>query len=147
MNQLKIKYKQINPAIEILILLFLSMFSSCDEMVIYDCNDCVTTEPTSCDLTILTDKSSSPYLQYHVDIYQGRIEDGILIDSFSTFVSTSITVNLNLEYTGVSTIEISGNTYRSINSVTPRAKELVDYCAEPCYVIEDNVLDLRLKYY
>ncbi|MCD4770555.1 MAG: hypothetical protein K8R35_10370 [Bacteroidales bacterium] len=147
MNQLKIKYKQINPAIKILILLFLSMFSSCDEMVIYDCNDCVTTEPTSCDLTILTDKAGSPYSEYHVDIYQGRVEDGIIISSFTSLVSASIEVSLNLEYTGVSTIEISGNTYRSINSVTPRAKELVDYCAEPCYVIKDNVLDLKLKHY
>ncbi|MCD4768996.1 MAG: hypothetical protein K8R35_02370 [Bacteroidales bacterium] len=135
------------PLIKILLLLFLSILLSCDEMVIYDCNDCVTIEPTSCDLTILTDKPGSPSAQYHVDIYQGRIEDGIIIDSFTSFVSASIVVNLNLEYTGVSTIEIEGKTYRAINSVTPRAKELVDYCAEPCYVIEDSVLDLKIKFY
>ncbi len=136
-----------HTALRILFLLLFSILFSCEEMVIYDCNDCVLIEPTSCDLTILTDKEGSPYSEYQVDIYQGRVEDGIIISSFTSLVSASIEVSLNLEYTGVSTIEISGKTYRAINSITPRAKELVDYCELPCFVIKDNILDLKLKHY
>lgn len=132
--------------LKILSLLFISILFSCEEMIIFDCNECFPKEPTSCYLNILVGNQGD-YYPYQVVIYQGRIEDGIIIKSFATSASTSIKVNLNLEYTGVSTIEISGKTYRSINSVTPRAKELVDYCEETCYVIKDDVLDLKLKYY
>lgn len=130
-----------------LVFLFVLVFSfSCEEYgLIFHCPDCTTDEPVRAKLEAKLEAFN--FSQTLVQIWEGNLEDSILLGSFQ---STSETfyhdVTINKKYTVTATYHISGNTYVAVDSVTPRVKYDKELCDDPCYYIYDRIVDLRLKY-
>ena len=84
---------------------------------------------------------------YRVTVYQGRLEDDVVIAERVTRSNFEMIVPLNIEYT-VKAVYIKGDiTYISINSTTPKVEYLEDYCETPCYFVKKNKINMRIKYY
>lgn len=83
-----------------------------------------------------------------ISIYEGNIEDNILIKSY--FINTGVTeVNLkvNRKYTFTARYEeLGGNICVVVNSVYPRVRYETNQCEEPCYYVYDKKVKLKLKY-
>jgi hypothetical protein len=127
--------------------LFISLmivFSCRDFLTIVNCSDCTSDEPPTAKVVM---NFSPNYYNINVNIYDGNLEDSILywsISSSSTQLSTSLPLNktysISAQYNTV-----GGSTYFVINSITPRVRYVTDQCNEPCYVVYDNTVNLRLK--
>ncbi len=133
--------------LKILLLLFLLIQSSCEDTIIYDCEDCNEKEPYDCELSIkLSSFSATDY--YHLTIYQGKIEDDIVIyDGVERLESIKIRVPLNAEYSVKAVYTKGERLFISINSIFPKVEYREDYCDVPCYFIKDYKVDMRIKYY
>lgn len=134
--------------LKILLLLFLLMQSSCEDTIIYDCEDCNEEEPSDCDLSIKLSTVYSATDTYRLTIYLGKVEDDMVIyDQVERLQSFKIRVPLNSEYTVKVVYKKDEKFYISINSIFPRVEYLEDYCEVPCYIIKDDKVDMRIKYY
>lgn len=138
--------KQMIRAIRFLIFPFLVLFFSCEEQGwIVKCPDCTVEEPVEAVLRIRLSIVNYDYVR--VSIYEGELEDNILIGWFDTHSDTETrTVSLNKMYTVTADYLIEGVSYRAVNSAIPRVKYEKSQCDEPCYFIYDSSVDLRLKY-
>ncbi len=132
---------------KIIFLLFLMMQSSCEDINIYDCKDCNEEEPYDCELSVKLNNVYNAVDSFHVTIYQGKVEDDIVIYDQRVGDSFSLWVPLNSEYSVKALYSKGENQYISINSTFPRVKYREDYCDVPCYFIKDNEVDMRIKYY
>ncbi len=134
--------------LKILLFLFILMQSSCEDTIIYDCDDCYEEEPYDCELSIKLSSSYSATDTYHLTIYQGKVEDDIVIyDNVERLESFKIRVPLNAEYSVKAVYTKGERLFISINSIFPKVEYLEDYCDVPCYFIKDNEVDMRIKYY
>jgi len=135
----------LHRAVRIFLLLFASVFFSCEEQGTFaNCDDCSADEPFTATLEFTL--SHPGYASKKVQIYEGNIEDSILYASLSTSgTSLTLTVNLNKLYTATATYYIPGDYYIVIDSATPRVRFTEGQCEEPCYYVYDRKLDLRLK--
>lgn len=137
----------------ITIILFIStvLLFSCEELdSIVQCQECVYDEPQAAELRIKT--GSTDWIIYGskpvvIRIYEGNLEDDILMASFTTTSDvTSYTVSLNKKYTVTATYKLGDNTYIAVDSVVPGVKYIKNQCDEPCYYVYGRTLNLRLKY-
>ena len=120
---------------------------SCEDTNFY-CSDCNTKEPYEATLKCqidIDDKNGTL-----VQIWEGKLEDNILIDSTriprsSTTKVFNKKVPLNRHYTITATYIIDNKTYVAVGSALPRIKH-TDKCDEPCYYIYGNEVNLQLKY-
>jgi hypothetical protein len=135
-----------NRIILIFILLVFVIFFSCEEQGIFinNCTDCLADEPLKTELEVKIDASS--YSGVLIQIWEGNLEDSILLGQFREF-STTFTheVTLNKKYTLTATYNIQDNTYVVVDSATPRVRFDKDKCDDPCYLVYDKKLDLSLK--
>ena len=138
-----VKYYQ--SGIRVLFLLFLAAAFSCEEQGWFaDCNDCSPTEPANEYLIIKFTKAQPVAI---LNIYEGELEDGVLISTVSPGSDTyTIAVRLNKKYTATATYDIDGKTYTAVDSAFPRTKYTETQCNDPCWYVYDNELDLRIKY-
>jgi len=130
-----------------IILLLLIVFSfSCEEQVLFiNCQDCLADEPSNTVLDFNLNFINNAGVL--LNIYEGKLEDDILIDSFNIFSAPfSYDASINTEYTVTATYNISGKEYVVVDSATPRVKFDKNQCDNPCYVVYDKVLNLKLKY-
>lgn len=125
------------------------IFMSCDEKILFvKCTDCTDTEPVEASLEvklsgILGETSVVP----QVRIYEGNIEDSILLGTFTvTDVVWQHTVAVNKKYTLSATYKTATDTYVAIDSTTPRVKYDTQQCDNPCYYIYGKSVNLRIKY-
>jgi len=129
-----------------LVFIILVVFFSCEKPVtgIINCSECTSDEPVTTQLNIKLDKL--PELTT-INIYEGYLEDSVLLKSFSTRSSTTFNydVPVNKLYTITATYSREAK-YIVINSVTPRVLYDEVSCDEPCYYVYDRKVDLRLKY-
>ena len=134
-------------AIKIFPVIAFIFFLACkDQGVIVRCPDCVAEEPMKTILDVKLDSGYSGYVTI-IKVYEGNIEDSIIYSSFKTSKSsTTIPVTINKKYSVTATYYLSDNYYVAIDSATPRVKFEKSQCANPCYFIYDNNIDLRLKY-
>jgi hypothetical protein len=135
--------------LRISIICLLSVFLSCEEGDWFKrkCEDCLAEEPLTAPVKItLSPLSYSNYFPT-LSIYEGNLEDSILIDKFETS-STSFTrgFSVNKKYTIVARYYVYGTYYEAINSFTTGVVYERFMCVSPCYRITDNNCDLRLKY-
>jgi len=108
------------------------------------CSDCTTTEPHEATLECRVDLSNIKMIH----IWEGKLEDGVLIDSMLKY-STSVfkkNVPLNKHYTITATYIIDNKTYIAVGSALPRVRHTTNKCDQPCYYVYGNEVDLRLKY-
>lgn len=128
--------------------IFLILTLSCDKPGMFaSCNDCESSEPSQVSLKVKIDPFSVTNYHSWVDIYEGNIEDDVLIGTYTSDTSPlSIKVWINKKYTLAATYYGNGIYYVAIDSATPRVRYESDMCDNPCYLVYDNNVDLRLKY-
>ena len=134
--------KKVYPFVCFLIILLFS----CEGWEMVSCDSCLYEEPTVADLHISLSNGEATQGIYTVTIYKGKLEDGIVLESFETYLSTQREVSLNTEYTVTASTTINGNTYVSVGSVVPRVKTHYG-CDDVCYYVVNDKIRLRLKYY
>lgn len=135
-----------NTVVKILLFIILTVCFSCEDIdqYIVNCSECHTNKPVSAVLEIQINSTSG---KVFINIYEGNIEDNIIYDSFSTLSSgISHSVPLYKTYTLTATYSYYGNQYTTVSSVVPRVKYVKDLCEEPCYVVYNKMVDLKLKY-
>ena len=125
---------------------------SCEVSDIFvNCSDCTVNEPydvtIKCRIDVNTQNSTL------VQLWEGKLEDNILVDSTRIFLTAgwqpdwiyNKTVPLNKHYTITATYIIDNKTYVAVGSVSPKIKH-IDKCDEPCYYVYGNEVNLQLKY-
>lgn len=136
-----------NIALKISGLVLLIICMSCEEMRLYDCSNCLETEPVEAFIDIrLTQYPPDQQEQFTVRIYRGKVENSILIDELIVNDSFRVRGIINQEYSAVAVYERDNREYVIINSATPRLVDRSDYCERACYMVKDTEIDLRLKY-
>ncbi|HEX7493057.1 MAG TPA: hypothetical protein VF346_02465 [Bacteroidales bacterium] len=122
-------------------------FSCEEEVILVNCQDCISEEPSDTSLEIKLDASSTGYDTF-IKIYEGNLEDSILYSSQqgNTFYSLKVPVAINKKYTVTATYHIHDNYYTAVDAATPRVKYDKNQCKDPCYFVYDKDIDLRLKY-
>jgi hypothetical protein len=126
-------------------LLLIISFSCEDQIFIIPCSDCTADEPVDAELTAKLDTKYNETVV--VKIWEGNLEDSILMGSYLTSGSTfTQQVILNKKYTLTATYHISNDKYTTVDSATPRVKYEKTQCDNPCYYVYDRECDLRLKY-
>lgn len=128
--------------------LFIVFFFSCEKGFITNCSDCTETEPVYADIEISIDYQISSSNNTLISIYEGDLEDGILIKEFSANGRdvTYFEVQINKKYTVKATYNIGTRTYIAIDSVIPKVRYETNDCDQPCYFVYNKSIDLRLKY-
>jgi hypothetical protein len=136
---------RIEKALFIILLVFIF---SCEKtgLVVVECNDCLSVEPTVADLNIKLDLSDISLIR--INIYEGNLEDSILFASFNAPRNTSTTyrVHINKSYTLTAKYNIGGKNYIAVDSAFPRVKFDRESCDQDCYYVYGKDIDLRLKY-
>jgi len=113
--------------------------------LLVDCKECTEAEPYEATLKCKIDMGVQTLLQ----IWEGKLEDSLLIYSKSGSFATSVikeTVPLNRYYTVTATYTIDKKTYVAIGSVSPKVKLSESQCDDSCYYIYGNEVNLKLKY-
>jgi len=130
-------------------LVFMIIFS-CDEKIFFvKCGDCVADEPLETDLEVNLDLLiGGTQVTARIDIYEGNIEDSIIVlKSFPVSDrSWQYTVLLNKKYTLSATYVTNKGTFVAIDSATPRVRYVTDQCDNPCYYVYDKKVNLNIKY-
>ena len=129
--------------ITIILLSGMIVFQACEDLNVYNCDECLEFEPAMCDLFVNVSDTPAPH---YVRIYMGTIEDSALFDERWVSSSFTISVFLNQEYTILSQRVVEDITYTAINSAMPRVKFDESYCEVACFFITDNSVDVRFKY-
>ena len=132
---------------EYIFLLSLVLIFSCeDSKYNTNCDDCLSAEPDQ--TTIIAEIDELGTSGIFVKLYEGRLEDNIVVDSVHIFSSSNYErrVSLNRMYTVTVTYNINNKKYTAVNSTTPRVKYTETMCEEPCYFVYDRKISLRLKY-
>ena len=137
--------KILNSGRRILLFLVLIAAFSCEEQGwIADCGDCTSEEPAS-DYLLIKFSVNDPLAT--VNVYEGELEDGVLLSSVNPPSDTyRIDVRLNKKYTVTATYERNGKTFTAVDSAIPRTKFTETQCEDACWYVYDQELDLRLKY-
>ncbi len=128
-------------------LIIIVLLFSCEKQGLFvNCSECVREEPDRTDLEIrLNLKESERHVI--VNVYEGMLEDSVLYATFTAHLASNLTpVNLNKQYTVTATYSKAGIEYVAVDSTIPRVAYEKDQCDNPCYVIYDNVVNLKLKY-
>jgi hypothetical protein len=132
--------------LRIISLILLTICFSCeDQSFIVQCSDCIAEEPITAEL--YADLDPDYFYESLVQIWEGNLEDSILVDSYTVYSKTfTQEVTINKKYTITATYYISNIKYIAVDSATPSVKYEKSQCEEPCFFIYDRKCDLRLKY-
>lgn len=135
-----------------LILLFLAiiiLIQACDEKIFtidVDCNECYTEKPDSVDLIIHWTKNSE-FNEIPALLFKGSADGGELIDTFYLFGNPAyIWVKAGEEYSMQAIYENSSRTVMVIDGTKQKVKKVSDYCDTECWIVEDEQLQLKLRY-
>ncbi len=134
----------------IVVALTLLLLFSCEESNITDCSECNPGENYIVELKIPI--RTPEYIPSNpiVTIYEGAMEDNIVLERFTVNESYSyITFDAVLykDYTACLEFILDGKQYISIGAACPKVRYDKTSCNEPCYYVYDNVIDLKLRYY
>ena len=82
-----------------------------------------------------------------IRIYSGNLEDSVLLGTLiATSKDLTYTATINKKYTITATYFMSDASYTVVDSILPGVKYVTDQCADPCYIVYDKKVNLRLKY-
>jgi hypothetical protein len=133
----------------IVVVVLLTLLFSCEESFVSDCRECYPESVPPAQLKILY--SNPDYIPgtHTVTLYEGAVEDGIIIGEYIIEIPvSSMTVDAILykDYSATLEFFIDGRKYITTAAACPKTGYDEDSCEEPCYFVYDNVLDLRLRY-
>lgn len=126
--------------------LALVILFSCEKPLLFNrCPDCFHTEPLNAE--IKAKLSYSPQgLPTTIKVYEGKPEDGILLGTYKVnYGELKFSVKLNKLYTATATYYNFGKYYVAIDAANPRVRYEKILCDQPCFLIYDNEIDLRIK--
>ncbi len=129
-------------------LLMLLLFS-CEDGYLTDCRRCYTNVEGNVTIEIRFRNPDRVPLNPVVTIYEGAIDEGIIIDRYyvqdpTSFISYDAILYKN--YSATLEFSYDGKRYITTAAACPKVRYDESSCDEPCYYIYDNVLDLRLRY-
>jgi hypothetical protein len=130
--------------------LALLVLFSCEEGGITDCDNCEPGGINQPQLTIYIRNSEYVPANPLVTIYEGAIEDSIVLRRMSVNESYSyITYDAVLykDYTATLEFFLNSVRYMAIGAACPKVRYDESSCDEPCYYLYDNIIDLRLRYH
>lgn len=133
----------------IAVALVLTLLLSCEDSLTGDCNECYPGGIPPAKLIILYMNPDYVPANPVVTLYEGSVEDGIIISTYVIDVGISFLEVDALYYKDYSaTLEFfhEGQKYITTAGACPQSGYDESTCEEPCYFIYDNVLDLRLRY-
>lgn len=136
----------INISTKIISLVIFTFLFSCETPLYVNCEECFYEYPLDCTVEILLSPDFGDQ-KYELTIYLGKMEDGIVIESFEIFYNASFTALINNEYTVVATTIVNNREYVAVNSVKPESQLIKGVCEEDCYIIKNTTVNLSLKYY
>jgi len=126
----------------------LTILLSCEDSYVSDCSDCY---PEGVPLTQLKILIRNPeYIPFNskLTLYEGSVENGIIIRQFVSEVSVSyfaFDAILYKDYSATLEFSLDGRRYITTAGACPKVGYDKNSCEEPCYFLYDNVLDLRLR--
>jgi Mg2+ and Co2+ transporter CorA len=130
--------------------LALLLLFSCEEGYITDCDECDPDGINQPQLMIYIRNSEYEPTNPLVTIYEGAIEDSIVLKRINVDVSYSyITYDAVLfkDYTVTLEFFLNSVKYVAIGAAYPKVRYDEKTCDEPCYYLYDNIIDLRLRYH
>jgi hypothetical protein len=129
----------------IFLLCLILLFSCEDNRYFTNCDECTADEPF--ETVLKADLDPGHDNGVIVMLWEGKLEDNILIDSIKVFnTSYEKMVPLNRTFTITATYLIDNKSYTAVDSSTPRVRYTDSQCDEPCYYVYDSKTDLTLKY-
>lgn len=131
----------------ILLWAVLTILFSCENPLLFNrCPDCYHTEPLNGEIKAKLTTSTSQGMPTTIRIYEGTIDDGIILGSYKTSSTEwRFSVKLNKLYSVTATYYRNGIFYTGVDAVNPRVRYEKVLCDQPCFLVIDNELDLRLK--
>jgi len=132
-------------AVLMMILLF-----SCDEGYFTDCSECQTDLPVNVTLKIYTMGSDYAPSNTLITLYEGAVEDSVILmryylDGVPSYISYDAL--LYKDYTATMEFTVDGQKYLTTDATCPQVRYEETECAEACYYVFDNIIDLRLRYH
>ena len=122
---------------------------SCEEGYLTDCSECKAGAPEDASLKILVGYPHHTVLNMVVTIYDGTIEDNIVIVRYNyndLYAERRVVVVLYKNYSATTEFTYNGQTYITMAAICPKVRYEKNACGDPCYYVYDNILDLRLRY-
>jgi len=128
-------------------LLMLILFS-CEEGYLTDCEEC---HVGIGKVTLKIRVANTDFIPLNtiVTLYEGAIEDNIIIGKYTIEYTNSFLIEDVIrykDYTATMEFSYNGQQYITTAAECPKVRYDEDTCDEPCYYIYDNILDLRLRY-
>lgn len=122
------------------------LVSSCDgRFQLINCPDCSMEEPATAAVEIRLEENSK--FSTTVNVYEGKIEDNILLSTYHPVSSFEVTLSVNKVYTFEAIYSgYGGKVYIAIDSAFPRVKLDKQQCESWCYYVYDRKVNLALKY-
>lgn len=130
--------------------LALLLLFSCEEGLITDCTECDPEGINQPQLAIYIRNPEYEPINPLVTIYEGSMEDSIVLKRINVNESYSyITYDAVLykDYTVTVEFFINSVKYVAIGAACPKVRYDESTCDAPCYYLYDNVIDLRLRYH
>jgi hypothetical protein len=132
-------------AVSILLMLLLS----CEENFAPSCDECSPVKPETATLTISFRNPDYVPVNPRVTLYEGAIEDSIILVQYTIqdpYSYISFDALLYKDYTATLEFILDGRTYITTDGAFPQVGYDETSCDAPCYFVYDNNLDLRLRY-
>ena len=134
----------------IAVALLLMLLLSCEDSFVSDCGECYSERPEMARLTISFRNPDYVPLNPRVTLYEGAIEDSIILEQFvieDPYSYVGFDALLYKDYSATLEFMLDGVKYVTVDGVCPQVGYDETTCEEPCYFVYDNVLDLRLRYH
>ncbi len=134
----------------IAVVVLLTLLFSCEDSIVSDCRDCYPESTPPAQLKILYRNPDYVPLNPKVTLYEGAVEDSIIIRKYNIEMPVSyieVDAILYKDYSATLEFFIDGRRYITTAAACPKAGFDESSCEEPCYFVYDNVLDLRLRYH
>jgi len=134
----------------IIVALTLLLLFSCEKGGLTDCTKCDTSENYLVQLEIYIKSPDFVPSNPSVTIYEGAIEDSIVLQRISVNESYSyVTFDALLykDYSASVEFTLDGKKYVTVGAASPKVRYDETTCDQPCYYVYDNIIDLRLRYH
>lgn len=135
-----------------LLLVLMMLFTlSCEDQIfpIVDCTNCLFEEPSSAQISVKVISSARMplFTSITINVYEGDDVTGEKIYWYTpTDETTTVNVALNRTYTIEAVYTQTYQTYKAIDSAKPTVKYTESECEEPCWIVYNNRVNVRLKY-
>lgn len=131
----------------LIIILTLSLFS-CEEKTYYgsvDCSECYQIKPDSADLVVKV-TINDIYQEVPLTFYRGNIEDGEIEYVDTAYWTTYyLWVPVNKDFSVKAEYKRGYTTIYAVDATEIEVLKVPEACDEVCYIVDDEVIDVRLN--